>query len=90
MSLNKEIAKLISIEIDTKNYSYGWLADEVGIEESNLRKRLNGKGGLSADQIFLICIALNIDYFTFYSEKLKQFLKNPHKIIIQKNKAIIA
>jgi len=69
MSLNKEITKFIKKTIIENNFSIVWIADEVKEDESNLRKKLDGKIKLSDDLILSISLLLKINFFTFYIEK---------------------
>jgi len=66
-----DIGALIFEKLKEKERTVVWLAKQVGCDESNLRKTLKNSRYIYCDLLFRISLALNEDFFYYYTEKLK-------------------
>ena len=65
------IGRLIFEKLKAKERTVVWLADQVGCDESNLRKTLKNSRFIYCDLLLRISAALEEDFFAYYSQKLK-------------------
>jgi len=70
-----DIGELVFQKLKEKERTMVWLANQVGCNESNLRKTLKNSPFVYCDLLLRISDALDVDFFTYYSQKLKE-LKN--------------
>ena len=70
-----DIGELILQKLKEKNRNIVWLAKKVGCDDSNLGKMLKGKRYIYPDLLLLISIALEEDFFAYYSQKIKELLE---------------
>ena len=61
------IGRLIHKKIKDDGRKATWLADKIGCERTNIYKIFN-KQSIDTMQLQLISIALNTDFFAYYSE----------------------
>ena len=66
-----DIGELIFQKLKEKERTMVWLAKQVGCNESNLRKTLKNSVYIYCDLLLRISVALDEDFFTYYSQKLK-------------------
>jgi len=73
--MNNEIEVFICEPILQKLKENGktvvWLAKQVGCDESNLRKTLKNCRYIHLDLLFRISVALEEDFFAYYSKQLE-------------------
>ena len=69
---NLHIGKLILHKLNEKKRPVAWLAREIGIDESHLRKVLKNQRNIHTDLLFRISIALKHDFFYYYSKLLQE------------------
>ena len=67
-----DIGELILQKLKEKDRNIVWLAKKVGCDDSNLGKMLKGKRYIYPDLLLLISIALEEDFFVYYSQKIKE------------------
>jgi len=73
MDENKiDIGKLIFQKLKEKDRTVVWLAKQAGYDNSNLGKILKNSRYINVDLLFRISAALEEDFFTCYSQKLKE------------------
>ena len=65
-----DIGALIFKKLKEKERTVVWLAKQVGCDESNLRKTLKNSRFIYCDLLFRISVALEEDFFIYYSQKL--------------------
>ncbi|MDL2228070.1 XRE family transcriptional regulator [Odoribacter sp. OttesenSCG-928-L07] len=66
------IGELILQTLKEKERSIVWLAKKVGCDDSNLGKTLKNSRYIYIDLLFRISVALEEDFFEFFSKKLKE------------------
>jgi len=71
-SNNIEISPLILQKLKEKERNIAWLAKQIECDDSNLRKMLKGTRYIYPDLLFRISVALEEDFFVYYSQKLKE------------------
>ena len=69
------IGNKIKERLEKRERSIAWLARKVNYKSSNLSKLLRNKY-IHPELLFQISIALEIDFFSFYSEELKRDIEN--------------
>ena len=70
-----DIGKLIVEKLQEKERTVVWLAKQVGCDESNFRKTLKNSRFIYCDLLLRISMALNEDFFVYYSQKMDE-MKN--------------
>jgi len=71
-----DIGRLIVLVLKNKERSVAWLARNVGCDASNLAKTLKNGRYIYTDLLLRISIVLETDFFSYYSEKLPNQIKN--------------
>jgi len=66
-----DIGRLIAEKLKAKERTVMWLAKQVGCDESNFRKTLKNSRFIYCDLLLRISMALDEDFFVYYSQKLK-------------------
>ena len=69
------IGELIFQKLKEKERTLAWLAQKVGCDDSNLGKTLKNSRYIYSELLFRISIALEEDFFAYYSRKLKEMQK---------------
>ena len=69
---NIEICALILQKLKEKERNIVWLAKQIECDDSNLRKTLKGTRYIYLDLLFRISVALEEDFFCYYSQKLRE------------------
>jgi len=69
------IGNEIKKELNTQKRSVNWLADEIGHDQSNLRKKLE-KPCINTNLLHSISVALGKDYFVVFTSSLSKVLPN--------------
>ena len=69
------IGELIFQKLKEKERTILWLAQKVGCDNSNLSKTLRNSRYIYSELLFRISIALEEDFFAYYSQKLKEMQK---------------
>jgi len=64
--------KRIKTYLDEHGIKQRYIAEKVGISLSTFNNKLNGKHGISADEIELVCGALNVSPELFIKPKLPE------------------
>jgi hypothetical protein len=82
---NIEICTLIFQKLQEKQRKIAWLAKQIDCDDSNLRKILKGIRYIYPDLLFRISIALEEDFFAYYSRKLNEIKEGQ---IDHKNRSI--
>ena len=75
-SYNIYIGELILQKLKEKERTIFWLAQKVHTDNSNLSKTLKSSRYIYLDLLMSISIALEEDFFAYYSEELKEEMKN--------------
>ena len=70
MHKDVDIGSLILEKLKEKERTVVWLAKKVGCDESNLRKTLKNSRFVYCDLLVRISIALETNFFAYYSQKL--------------------
>lgn len=70
-----DIGSLIFQKLKEKERSIAWLAKKVGCDDSNLGKMLKSKRYIYPDLLLKISIALEEDFFAYYSQRLEDMKK---------------
>ena len=68
---NFNICELIVEKLKEKDCSVAWLARQVGCDGSDLRKMLKTNFHIHSELLLRISIALEEDFFAYYSEIVK-------------------
>jgi hypothetical protein len=68
------IGKLIRQKLEEKNRSIAWLARNVNCDSSNLCKILT-RSYIDTQLLYHISIIMEEDFFSYYSEELKNIKK---------------
>ena len=71
MITETHIGKIVRQKLEEKERSITWLAGKTNCSSSNLCKLLKNKF-INHDLLFQICIVLEEDFFSYYSNELKQ------------------
>ncbi|MDL2308369.1 XRE family transcriptional regulator [Bacteroidales bacterium OttesenSCG-928-B11] len=66
------IGELILEKLKEKERSITWLAKKIDCDDSNLGKILRNSRYIHVDLLFAISIALEEDFFVYYSQKIKE------------------
>ena len=66
------IGKLVLQKLNDEKRPVAWLAHEITIDESHLRKVLKNQRNIHTDLLFRISIALKHDFFYYYSQLLQE------------------
>ena len=66
------ISHLILQKLKEKERTVSWLARQIKYDSENLRKTLKNNHDIYTDLLYRISIALNEDFFAFYSQKLEE------------------
>ena len=69
------IGELILKKLKEKERSIAWLARQVSCDSDNLRKTLKNNQDIYTNLLFRISMALEEDFFAYYSQKLKETQK---------------
>jgi len=69
MKINLHIGDEIRKELNFQERSVAWLANRIGSDSSNLRKKLNSSH-IQEEWLYKISIALKKDFFSLYSQQL--------------------
>ena len=75
MNENIAIGELILQKLKEQERSIAWLAKKVNCDRNNFRKLLKGNY-ITTPLLFRISAAMDIDFFSFYSEQLRTLKKN--------------
>jgi len=66
------IGELIFQKLKEKERTIVWLAQKVGCDNSNLAKTLKNSRYIYSDLLLRISIALEEDFFAYYSQKFEE------------------
>jgi plasmid maintenance system antidote protein VapI len=69
------IGKIILQKLKDEERSITWLAKKVNCNDSNLGRMLRNSRHIHAELLFRISVVLKEDFFVYYSEKLKEIIK---------------
>ena len=69
MKINLHIGDEIRQELYFQERSVAWLANRIGADSSNLRKKLTASH-IQEEWLYKISIALKKDFFSLYSQQL--------------------
>ena len=75
MHENVDIGDLILQKLKEKERTIAWLAQKVGCDDSNLGKTLKNSRYIYFDLLLRISKALDEDFFSYGSQKLKKTQK---------------
>ena len=67
-----DIGKFIIQKLKEKERSIAWLARQISHNDSNLGRLLKNNRHIHAELLLRISIALEVDLFAHYSEKIKK------------------
>jgi len=71
MQTNIHIGNIIRKELEAQKRSVNWLADEMGCDASNLRKKIE-KPHICSTLLYCISVVLGKDFFAVYSIALAE------------------
>ena len=69
------IGKIILQKLREKERPIAWLARQVHCDDSNLGKLLKNDQHIHSELLLRISLALDEDFFAYYSEKIKESKK---------------
>jgi hypothetical protein len=69
------IGKLICQKLKEKERSVAWLARQINCDDGNLGRLLKNSKYIHSELLWRISIALEEDFFIYYSEKIKVLQK---------------
>ena len=61
------IGKIIKATLDARGQSYSWMARQINTDVSNVPKILK-RASLNTDLLLRISLAMDTDFFAYYSE----------------------
>jgi len=70
-----DIGEIILQKLKNKGISVSWLADKVNCNKSNLKKTLLNTHFIYCGLLYKISIALEEDFFSYYSQKMEEELE---------------
>ena len=76
---NVHMGEIVQQKLDEKERSIAWLAKKTNCPYSSLCKTLKNKY-IHYELLFKICIVLDIDFFSLYSNELKEKNKEVFEI----------
>ena len=78
MCLRIHLGDEIRKQLNVQQRSVNWLADKIGCDQSNLRKKLE-KPHFNIVMLYRISAVLNVDFFAHYSESLSDLKREKEK-----------
>jgi len=75
MNEKVHIGKLIQQKMEEEGRKVSWLANKIGCDESNIY-RIYGQQFPATERVIRICIALNFNFFSHYSEYVLQQIQD--------------
>ncbi|MBO4739867.1 MAG: helix-turn-helix domain-containing protein [Bacteroidales bacterium] len=81
-----QIGSLICAELRKQGHTNAWLAERIGVSERTLQ-RIFKQSSIDTQKLMLVCLALEVDMFRFYSELLSDTtILTPDNIVMQRGK----